>query len=425
MLYKAMVFGALCAAFSIYTVIESNRTIPTNVKDSIQQLNDGNMKTILMERHNENSLKYFLGWSSLIILGVIMFIGDVKRWIKAGLAGVVLFSTGCWRPFEPVNLQTITTNEVGFLLPYIGNLKDQAVTRNEEYLQNNLVLTQQVKIPQQWVPKGFETFGANGAWQDAAVLIKVDTSPVTREWTADPNSGTSSKNEAIWVMTSDQVEFSTGWTCTARISTREDAVKFLYNYPNGSIQTVMDTELRGKLQASFGLEVTDLPMRELRIKAAPHIKTVVDDVTLFFKQRGITITNLGITGGFVYKDPSIIKTLVEVFNAEQQKAVAAAATDAQVEKSKKVQLEAKAKAEALLTEKKAEADGIKLVADAKGYEIEKAKNDSAIYIALKQMELTKARLEKWDGKFPVYFMGATGNTPELLLQIPSPVELKK
>ena len=150
----------------------------------------------------------------------------------------------------------------------------------------------------------------------------MDKSPVTREWTADPNTGTSKRNEAIWVMTSDQVEFSTGWTCTARIAARDAAVKFLHNYPSGSLQSVMDTEVRAKLQAEFGLEVTDVPMDELRKNATPHIKNVVKTLTTFFAERGITITNLGITGGFVYKDKAIQDMLVKVFNAEQEKAIA-------------------------------------------------------------------------------------------------------
>ena len=179
---------------------------------------------------------------------------------------------GCWRPFEPIQLETINPNEEAFLLPLLGDVKDQKSTNNEEYLRANLVFTKQVKIPQQWVQKGFETFGPNGDWKPAALLVKVNKSPVTREWTADPNSGTSDRNEAIWVMTSDQVEFSTGWTCTARIATRDDAVKFLHNYPNGSLQTVLDTEVRARLQAGFGLEVTDLPMETLRKEATPHIK---------------------------------------------------------------------------------------------------------------------------------------------------------
>src|SRR6185503_4383930 len=209
-------------------------------------------------------------------------------------------------------------------LPLTGEVSSQTSTNNEEYLRSNLVYTKQVKLPQQWVQHGFETFGPNGKWKAAAILVKVDKSPVTREWTADPNSGTSNKNEAIWVMTSDQVEFSTGWTCTARIAARDDAVKFLHNYPNGSLQNVLDTEVRAKLQAVFGLEVTDLPMEKLRKEATPHITTTTKEVEGFFKERGITITNLGISGGFIYKDKTIMDTMVKVFNAEQEKAIATA-----------------------------------------------------------------------------------------------------
>jgi hypothetical protein len=294
------------------------------------------------------------------------------------------FMTGCYRPFEPVKLEVIQPNEEAFLLPYTENVTKQTSTNTEDFLKKNLVYTQQVKIPQQWVQQGYETFGPNGNWKDAAILVKVDKSPVTREWTADPNSGTSNRNEAIWVMTSDQVEFSTGWTCTARISSRDDAVKFLFNYPNGSLKEVMDQEIRSKIQASFGIEVTDLPMNELRLKAAPHIESVVELVKEFFLERGITITNLGITGGFVYKDKTIIDTMVKVFNAEQEKAIATAQAAAQSEMNKKIQLEADAKAKASLTIQEAKAEGIKMVADANKYEIDQAQENRETYILLKK-----------------------------------------
>jgi len=74
---------------------------------------------------------------------------------------------------------------------------------------------------------------------------------------------------------------------------------------------------------------------------------------------------------------------------------------------------------ALLTERQAEADGIKLVADANAYEIEKAKSDAEIYLALKRIELEKEKLIKWDGRFPTYFMGGSGSQPDLLLQMPA------
>lgn len=159
-------------------------------------------------------------------------------------------------------------------------------------------------------------------------------------------------------------------------------------------------------------------MDTLRKSATPVIKQVTDDVTKFFDERGVTITNIGITGGFVYKDPKIIAKMVEVFTAEQEKNVAIAKTVAQEETNKQIQLEAQAKADALLAGKEAEAKGIQAVADAKAYEIEKAQENKEIYLELKKLEIDKARMEKWDGKYPVYMMCAA---PAMMMQMPTGV----
>ena len=99
------------------------------------------------------------------------------------------------------------------------------------------------------------------------------------------------------------------------------------------------------LQATFGLAVTDEPMTKLRTEATPHILKTVKEVYDFFKERGVTITNLGITGGFIYKDKSIMDTMVRVFNAEQEKAIATAGYQAQEEKNKAVFAEAEGRAQ--------------------------------------------------------------------------------
>ena len=39
---------------------------------------------------------------------------------------------------------------------------------------------------------------------------------------------------------------------------------------------------------------------------------------------------------------------------------------------------------------------------------------------LKALEVEKARVEKWDGRYPTWFMGAAGSSPNLLLQMPPP-----
>ena len=404
---------------------------PQVMDDALQQLHsDGQQVVQLEQSHQRRALRRVVIAGLVAVWGIGTIVPALAamllrlkpavrntKWKAVLLLVAAAPLAGCWRPFEPITLETIKPNEEAFLLPLTDDVKKQTSTNNEEYLKENLVYTKQVRIPQQWVQKGYETLGANGKWEPAAILVKVDKSPVTREWTADSNSGTSNKNEAIWVMTSDQVEFSTGWTCTARIASRDDAVKFLHNYPNGALKDVLDTEVRGKLQATFGLEVTDQPMTKLRQEATPHILRTTREVTDFFKERGVTITNLGITGGFIYKDKSIMDTMVRVFNAEQEKAIATAGFQAQEEQNKAIFAEAEGRAKALLSTKQAEADGIKLVADAKAYEIDTAKTDGEMYLSLKRLELERDKLQKWDGRFPTYFLGA-GQTPDLLLQMP-------
>lgn len=427
--HKFLIAALLIAAYGVGTSLYSTSTQIEKTETAVSAMNDhtGRTAQTMQMQHVITNNAYALGWLLVGVTIFLIFLGDLRRLLTSAnasmlLVGFLIFGgTGCSmgrKPFEPIKLEVIKSNEEAFMLPLTGDNKKQGQSDNEEYLKSNLVYTKQVQIPQQWVAKGYETTAWNGEWRDAALLIKVDKSPVTREWTADPNSGTSNKNEAIWVMTSDQVEFSTGWTITARIAGREDAIKFLHNYPNGSLTTVLDTEVRSKLQAVFGLAVTDLPMDELRKAATPHLNKTTKDVSDFFKTRGITITNLGISGGFIYRDKSIIETMVKVFNAEQEKAVALANTNAQRERNNAVILKSQGEADAIMKTRKAEADGIKLVAEARNYEMEKAKDNLQVYLQLKQIELSTKQMERWNGVLPQWFMGGGGNSPNMLLQMP-------
>lgn len=429
---RTALFFIMTGAFAVFSREYWLYSERTEMNDAMKQLGANTdvaqLRDRMMLNHQSHSQRYIIGWIVFSGASLALFSSELKFVIKGLMTNkasalfvgtlALLFVSGCMRPFQPIKLEVIQPNEEAFLLPFTDNIEKQQSTNTEEYLRRNLVHSQQVKIPQQWVPTGYEYSGANGSWRDAAILVRVDKSPVTREWTADPNSGTSNKNEAIWVMTSDQVEFSTGWTCTARVATRDDAVKFLHNYPNGALQQVMDQEVRAKLQSEFGLEVTDLPMDELRTKASPHIKRVVETLVTGFSERGITITNLGISGGFIYKDPSIVKMHVEVFNAEQKKQIAVSEAATQIEKNKTLQLEAEAKSKAILEEQQGVAEGIKLIADARTYELEKIREHGEIYIRLQQLEIDKSRNERWDGRYPTMMIGQSPDSLHLLMDRP-------
>lgn len=71
----------------------------------------------------------------------------------------------------------------------------------------------------------------------------------------------------------------------------------------------------------------------------------------------------------------------------------------------------------ILEERKGEAEGIKLVADAKAYELEKLTENPKAYLALKALEVQKAQIEAWDGKLPVTLFSGPGENTSLLLNV--------
>lgn len=443
MIVKMMVWAGVGILFSIlvthWDAIQRDKSVAAA---AVSQMN-GNGNQAMREVAFWETAVTSVGFWLWVLALPAMFYGELKAMFNKRnavfslMVGLLLTSTGCYKPYHVPVFQTIETSEEGFLIPLSGDEKNQASTPTEDLLEKCLVQVKEVEIPHHWVQMGYRP--ENGEWRPSFRLVKVDRAPVTREWTADPNSGTSNKNEAIWVMTSDGVAFSTGWTCTARIANKKDAVKFLFNYPSGTLKEVLDTEVRAKLQSQFGLAVTDRPMDELRIKSTPIFTKVADEVVKFFQERGISITTLGITGGYVYQDKHITETLNKVFVAQQEQQQEMAKTKAQEEANKRIKmeaegkvaalrLEAEGKAEAAKIAAKGEAEAVKERADATAYETEKIAQNPEIFMQIRRLELEGKKQEKWDGRFPMYYMGGgAGNTPDLLLNVPmvAPIIEKK
>ena len=175
-------------------------------------------------------------------------------------------------------------------------------------------------------------------------LIKVERSPVTREWTADPSSGTSAKNQAIWIESSDSVAFSMGFTCTAFIP-EEQAARFLYWYPSGSLAQMMDHEIRGRIQQVAAEVAARYPLDDLRSRKQEIMDEVRADVVSFFAQRGVTVTTVGMFGGMTYENSEIQKAIDKTFIAQQEKVVNQVRFEAQQRENDRSELEAEAIAE--------------------------------------------------------------------------------
>jgi regulator of protease activity HflC (stomatin/prohibitin superfamily) len=349
----------------------------------------------------------------------------MNRFAKLALTGAVLSTitlSGCVKSYDTPEYVEVDTAETAFVVSLEGDSANQAKFQSEKMLEQMKVADKRIQITHRWNQTG--RMDSDGAWIPNVRVIKVNRSPITREWTADAKGGTSPKDQAIWVESQDSVGFSMGFTATGYVK-EEDAAMFLYWYPAtdkdgvASLASVMDTEVRARVQQAVSSVAAKYPLDILRAKKQEMTDTAREDVVEFFKTRGITITTVASFGGMTYENPKIQDAIDQVFIAQQQKDVNLAAFEAQQKANEKITLAAEATATAKVTEAQGEAKALLAKAQA-------AKEAGSALFELRQLEIDQARVEKWDGHYPMYLFGAMPGekSPTMLLNVPTTQETK-
>jgi len=356
------------------------------------------------------------------------FFGSAMPVIVAVLA--LGFTSGCIKPYDKPEYVEIDTSETGFLIPLEGDGTQQAKFQSEEYLKQRKVAAKRVQITHRWSQEG--RISTDGRWIATVRLVKVNRSPVTREWMSPGQTNgeglrrPGQKDQAIWIESGDSVGFSMGFTCTAFIS-EDDAAKFLYWYPSGSLHEVMDREVRARIQQVSAEVAAKYPLDMLRTRKQEISDAVKTDLTNFFATRGITITTVGMFGGMTYENPAIQKSIDDTFIAQQLKVVSEAKFEAQKKENERIELEANAVAEKARREAQGQADARTTAAKAEASAIREINNaaleaqSNPLLLQLKTLDVEKARIEKWDGRYPQWWMaGNSAGGPNLLFQTPLP-----
>lgn len=336
------------------------------------------------------------------------------------LAMVAMMSFGC-KKYEVPEYKEVQPNQTAFVIELEGD--DQSRLNSIEDYEAKKVSNKRIRITKRWNQTGRLWY--SGDWIPTVSVITVDRSPVTREWTSEEGSGTSSKDEAIWVESSDSVGFSVGFNCTAYIE-EPNASTFLYYYPSGSLASVMDTEIRSRIQQIAAEQAAKEPMDTLREKKNQIIAAIREDVIPFFRERGITITTIGMFGGFTYENNKIQESIDLVFVAQQEKNREQALLEAMDSKTKRLEQEGIAEANQAREVAKGKADGVVLIAKAEAESIrliniaaaEAANNP--LLLQLKQLEVEQARISKWNGNVPSFMMGESGGGFLPLMQMTVP-----
>jgi hypothetical protein len=320
----------------------------------------------------------------------------MKAFVKISCLSIVVVTllVGCM-PYKGEKFVEVQNNETAFVIPLEDKLDKQKKLKSLQALESYQVAIKRIDIPRRWRKTGRLWF--SGEWIDTVKVIKVDRSPITREWTAGRDTGTSSKNEGIWIESEDSVSFSTGFTCTAYVR-EENAATFLYHYPNGRLATIMDNQIRAEIQ-SKAAEITSMyKMDDLRTKKGEIIKGVRDHVVGFFNQTGITVSTIGMFGGFTYENQDIQKAIDETFVSQQEKVVAAALYEAQEDKNRRIVKEAEAMKRSAIIKANGEAEAIRVVAQAAA-----EANSNPAFLELRKLEVEGRRIDKWNGQYPQHY----------------------
>lgn len=277
--------------------------------------------------------------------------------LVVSLIAVIAFSS-CRRPYQEEQYVEVSPNEAAYVIPLEqGSKENQTKLKSEQYLEQNKVVSKRIYLPTQWHSTG--RWDDEGKWIPSVRVIKVDRTPVTREWTEAGTGTNAIKKENIEVESKESIGFGVGITATASIPD-EWSSKFLYNYNGRTLAQVMDNDVRGFIQNILTTEFGIRNLSQCQSDRKIVFDTMRKEVTDHFATLGVRIMNVGAAGQFEYIDQTIQDAINEKFSSEMK--IAAATNQVQAAKKfseAKAAIEAQKNLDADINIKNAIADGIR------------------------------------------------------------------
>ncbi len=317
------------------------------------------------------------------IVGVIR---DKNGSNSAMIALISFLALGGATNCGPMKVETfvgIQPNETAFVIPLEGASNDgQAKFDSVAFLEAKKVATKRISLSQRLRDTGRMWWDYE--WIPTVMVIKVDRSPVTREWTKSTGTGTAETDQSFHMQSLDSIPIHIGATLTVSVE-ENDTATFLYHYRGDNLAHVCDTNIRsfmlGELSGMFAQVNLATGMQEKK----GYFDKAFADAGTYFKKQGITVNYFGISGGLGYDNIAVQDSLDKKFIAENDKQVAQNEQNAQTIRN------ATAVAKAL-----ADAEAAAKFAAAKDALTVKTEMEAVLLRAQAMVEASK----KWDGKLP-------------------------
>lgn len=305
---------------------------------------------------------------------------NIAKLASLGIASTAIVA--CGPPLVEV-VDEIKTNETAFLVPLEeGKGETQEKFMSLEYLESAKVPAKRVTIPQRKTKTG--RFYFNYKWIPTVRVIKVDRSPITREWTGSTGTGTSAKDQAIKVESKDSIGFSVGVNITAAVH-EDDAARFLYYYAGRSLAEIVDENVRGYMTSIIAREFGELSLTECKIEKGRIFTEAAEELKTYFSEFGITIKNLGHSEGLIYDDREIQTAINRANVAEMDISIAEQEAKAATKRNEMMVAKAKAEREAAEEFQKAQ---------------EAIIARTELEIEMMRAEAYNTAAEKWGGSVP-------------------------
>lgn len=233
------------------------------------------------------------------------------QWFIILVSFSILMACG---PAEVPPIVEIQPNETAFVLPLEGATKDgQAKFMSLEYLEKNKLASKRIEIPVRKRSTG--RMPSDYEWLPTLKVIKVNRTPVTRDWADDPSKGTSGNKEGFNVESKDSIGFTIGATITTSVS-EEDAALFLYRYAGKSLSSVTDTNIRGFIQGKLTGEFGTRNLKDCKLEKGAIFASVYEQAKAEFEAYGVTINFFGPNEGLIYDNKKIQEAIDNAYAAE-------------------------------------------------------------------------------------------------------------
>ena len=312
---------------------------------------------------DNNGLPAAIATSDLVLpVTILMLLTIVLIWTlplilrkgRALLLLLVALSLSACGPYKTPIFVDIAPNETAFMVPLEGNSESgQAKFMSEDYLNQNKVASKRIEIPQRNVGTGYMPW--SNKWIPTAQVIKVDRTPVVREWTKATDTGTDATNQAFKVESSESIDFWVGGVASSSIH-EEDAAKFLYYFAGRPLKDVMDQNVRGMVQKILFDQFSTRTLAQGQKDKNQIFAEAEKEVKAQFASEGVTIDYIGGSEGMTYVDPKVQDAINANFEAQQAQTQAQAQLDAQDKLNQVTVSKAKAEADARVEEGRGEAE---------------------------------------------------------------------